>query len=143
MMEKHWIKSCLPLFATLGLFLMAGCNDGPKLYNIEGVVNVDGTPTEGINLLFFRQGETIACASGQSKAGGALTVSSNGEDGIELGNYDIVAIYPDPKFKAPPATFGQSPPDAPDLFKSKYFKKKVSVNIASGSDKITIDLSLK
>ncbi len=130
-------------FAIIGSITITGCSKGPKLVNVQGIVNVDGQATQGVNLLFFKQGQTVASASGISGAGGAIATTTNGEPGIELGKYDVVAIYPDPQFKAPPAGFGQSPPDPPDLFKGKYFKSKVAVDISSADAKLTIDLSLK
>lgn len=143
---RHRIRKWLPQIVALTalvLVTLTGCSKGPKLVNVQGVVNVDGQATQGINLLFFKQGQAVAGASGVSGAGGAITTTTNGEPGIELGKYDVVAIYPDPQFKAPPAGFGQSPPDPPDLFKGKYFKSKVPVDIDSAGAKVSIELSLK
>lgn len=140
--QKYQLRLVTLFFCSLMASLI-GCSSGPKLYDVQGVVNVDGQPTEGINLLFFKQGNTSAVASGSSKSGGAIKTITNGEIGIELGKYDVVAIYPDPQYKAPASNFGQTPPDPPDLFKGKYFKNKVPVDISSANNKITIDLTMK
>ncbi len=139
---RQWLPQVVAMTAFV-LLPLTGCSKGPKLVNVQGVVNLDGQATQGINLLFFKQGQTVASASGVSGVGGAIATTTNGEPGIELGKYDVVATYPDPQFKAPPAGFGQSPPDPPDLFKGKYFKSKVAVDITSADAKVTIDLSLK
>ncbi len=139
---KSCYSNCLAVL-VIAVSLLVGCNRGPKLYDIQGVVNVDGQPTEGLTLLFFKQGQSVASASGRTGAGGALGTITNGEKGIELGKYDVAVAYPDPQFKSPPANFGQTPPDPPDLFKGKYFKSKVAVDISSADAKVTIDLSLK
>lgn len=131
------------LVAIVVCSTLAGCNKGPRLYDVKGVVNVDGKPTEGISFLFFKKGEKVASASGKSGAGGTISTSTNGETGIELGQYDLTAIYHDPKYVAPPPQFGQTPPDPPDLFKGKYFSSKVSVDIASPDTPFTVDLTLK
>jgi hypothetical protein len=135
---SNWIGALV-----IAVSLLVGCNKGPRLYDVQGVVNVDGQPTEGLSLLFFKQGQNVASASGRSGAGGAIGTITNGEKGIELGKYDVAVVYPDPQFKSPPAAFGQTPPDPPDLFKGKYFKSKVPVDISSADAKVTIDLSLK
>jgi hypothetical protein len=139
------IKSMLlgpMLFAITPLALFTGCNKGPKLYDVQGVVMVDGTATEGVNLMFFRSGESVANASGRSGAGGAISTTSNGEKGMELGEYEVAAIYPDPNAKVAEAKFGQSPEDPPDLFKGKYFKQKVKVSVTADA-KLNIELSVK
>lgn len=142
-MKLTSLSTSQAFLVALTLTVCIGCNRGPSLYNIEGTVNVDGTPTEGINLLFYKQGQTSASASGVSKAGGALSAVTNGEPGIEAGDYQVVAIYPDPSVKTEPtAGMGKPPIDPPDLFKGKYFKDKISVKI-TGKEKVTLDLKLK
>lgn len=137
-------SSKLPLLAcALAAFLLSGCNKGPKLVDINGKVNVDGQPTEGIGLLFFEKTSKQIVASAKSGPGGAFTVMTEDLEGIPEGNYLVAASYPDPKFVAPKTSFGAAPPDAPDLLKGRYVMAKTTVSLDVTSSTVDPVIELK
>jgi len=138
------LRALVPL-VVIAVCPMIGCDRGPKLVDINGKVNVDGQPTEGIGLLFFDRNSQEIVASAKTGPGGEFTVMTNDRQGMPEGSYVVSASWPDPKYKAPATSFGAEPAPAPDLFNGKYFKTKsdIFLDVTSSTTDPVIELKLK
>lgn len=125
------------LLGSLFFVLLAGCGGGPKLYKAKGVVNIDGKPTGGVNLMFYKQGTNELTSIAKSDSDGSFspytTWENESREGIPAGKYQVAATYPDPKYKPEPTgrLMGGSVADPPDLFKNHY---------ANPSPELTVDI---
>ena len=125
----------------LGLLVcvLSGCGKGgPALVEVEGSVNVDGKPTEGVNLIFFPKDKALKLIpSATSDANGKFKLATDARNGVPAGSYDITATYPDPAVKPTESQRMQGLGDpGPDLFNGKYVKKDTSglkADITAGS----------
>ena len=135
------------LLAAAGMLALvsglSGCGGG--LYNVKGTVTVDGQPAGGVGLLFFSQETNELTATARSEPDGTFSAFTDVKPGIPAGKYRVAANWPDPNFKAPPAKFGASPPDPPDLLNGRYMlgKSDLTVEITSASSAPNIELSTK
>lgn len=113
------MKFRLPFSVCLmGLAALFGCSDSSKddaseerlkamaggtlkeVVPVKGVVNVDGVPTEGVNIYLFRDGEYTSWVSEcrTDKEGKYCWSTNLACDGIEPGKYKLAFTYvPKPK----------------------------------------------
>lgn len=106
---------------------------------VKGVVQVDGAPTEGVNLYLFRDGEFNAWVSEcrTDKEGKYCWSTNLGCDGVEPGKYKLAFTYiPKPKKN------GQGV----DLFKRKYQnaqKNPFELTVVQGAPQEAANYDLK
>ena len=133
------------LWVALPLLCLVSCNSGSKLVKVSGTVNVDGSPAEGVGLLFFDTITSEIVSAAKSGSGGSFSITTNMNPGVPVGSYSVSAVWPDPKYVPESRSMGEAPPDAPDLLKGRYHKTRtnVSVEITSSTDSIVIDLLSK
>lgn len=136
---------------------LSGCSDGTKddaseerlkamaggtlkeVVPVKGVVNVDGVPTEGVNLYLYRDGEFYSpikdCRT--DKEGKYCWSTNLACDGIEPGKYKLAFTYiPKPKKND----------TGVDLFKKKYqnpVKNKFELTVVQGTPQEAANYDLK
>jgi 5-hydroxyisourate hydrolase-like protein (transthyretin family) len=106
---------------------------------VKGVVNVDGVPTEGVNLYLFRDGQFNSpikdCRT--DKEGKYCWSTNLACDGIEPGKYFLAFTYiPKPKKND----------EGVDLFKRKYqnpVKNKFELTVVLGTPQEAMNYDLK
>jgi hypothetical protein len=130
---------------VLFLILMAACDRGPRLVKLEGTVQVDGQPANGVTMLFYGEESSTAVASAISGEDGSFTPTTEMRPGIPEGKYRVAASWPDPNFVAPKMPLKVEPPAPPDLLKDRYtFTNTDAVIEASfASPEVVLELTTK
>ncbi|MFO0942794.1 MAG: hypothetical protein U0930_18810 [Pirellulales bacterium] len=126
----------------LSLALLLGCNKGPSLIDVPGTVKIDGTATDGVNLIFFPE-KGGNPSSAVSENGGKFKVVTDMNPGLPAGNYSVTATYPDPAVKPTDSQRMQGLFEpGPDLLKGKYQSKDkgVKIEVSSSTKELTIEL---
>ena len=121
------MKSNLFVLFSLGIFTMTGCG-GPVLIKTQGKITVNGAPAVGAVLLFHPvDNKEAPVASGVAESDGSFTLTSNMNEGVPPGNYQVTVTWPDPAHKVSEAAKmrGDAEPGA-DLLKGKYVMKDKS-----------------
>ena len=141
----------------MGLVALFGCSDSTKddaseerlkamaggelkeVVPVKGVVNVDGVPTEGVNLFLYRDGEFYSpikdCRT--DKEGKYCWSTNLACDGIEPGKYFLAFTFiPKPKKND----------EGVDSFKGKYQspqKNKFELTVVQGTPQEAANYDLK
>ncbi len=74
--------------ACVLLCLLSGCGSGPALYQVSGIVTVDGEPVEGLMVAFAPVTEGMSGA-GRTDAMGKYTITCSQGRGLPAGEYNV------------------------------------------------------
>lgn len=137
----------LPLF--LGLFVgCGGVSDRPETFPVTGTVTYKGVPAPKLSVAFMPSGGGAGMiAGGTTDAEGKFTLTTQGEEGAKVGEYDVVLV---PVPDEIPDMFADTPPeDAAEATDAPIPQKygdvqlsglKVSVTNDSEKNVFTFDL---
>jgi hypothetical protein len=124
---------------TLGAFCFVGCGDGKvRRYPVNGVVSIDGKPTQGVMVLFFPQGGSEEFQRirpmGITVADGKFALNTFGNnDGVPAGQYKVLFTWPaQSKGPSRDGTIQMGP----DQFKGKHNNPETAptVEVKSGTN---------
>lgn len=134
--------------AIVGVLALAGCGGAAseKLYPVTGRVTVDGKASEGVVLLFHREGAPGEVGTGTTDSSGAYKVVFKTNPGLPAGKFKVTASWPDPAKSKIPVSMGATP-DIPDLLRSRYAmrdRSDLSVEVGASTKELpTIELTTK
>lgn len=140
-----FIKIKLGFCLALLVAGLCGCDSAPKLVQVKGVVKVDGTAKEGVQLTFYPNNGSLP-SSAVSSANGEFAVTTDLNPGIPEGQYTVSAVYPDPAHKVSEKDRMQGLGEpGPDLFRGRFATKEkgIAVEVTASTVDLPIDLQLK
>jgi len=74
--------------ACAGLvFVFAGCDGGPKVYPVTGLVTYEGKPVEGASVTFVSNASVATFAT--TDASGKFSMATRGAPGLPAGEYQV------------------------------------------------------
>lgn len=101
----------------------ASCSSGDALYPVRGRVQVRGQPAAAANLIFHREGGSIADfpPTATADADGTFAVATGGRPGAPAGRYAVTVTWPEvKKYSQKELMMGANPNDGPDRLKGAY-----------------------
>ena len=81
------------ILVLVALLCSGGCG-GPHAQSISGIVTLDGTPVDLATVTFVPEETTTRGGVGRTDAEGKFTVSTDGAESLENGDYRIILMKP-------------------------------------------------
>ncbi len=137
-----WRAKFLAL-ALVGMVLLPGCSQGPRLYPVQGKVLWRGKPTAGARVIFHPVSENpnLPQPSAVVDENGSFRLGTRAPgDGAPAGEYKVTIDWSDLSDQAVySADISSGPPKSPDKLGGRYADPKRSmlqVNVKEGKNNL-------
>ena len=144
---RHYYRFCILFLLVVPFVFLSGCSRGPKVNYVEGIVTLDGTPVEGVDVAFVPvqipapndlTGSLLA--TGYTDSNGKYQLSTTRgsavDGGTTVGEYKVTFVKKFITFGAGGPT-GNSPPqmryDVPAVFENSD-NSKILVEVVRGKN---------